>query len=108
MFWAIMVLPRPLVPTRIRLRASGRKSNVSARSMTSRSISVGQDTRGIPHRIRCCRAYDPQRHGERKKGEGDKRGIDIGVARGKGGAAHSMRGWWDARRQRAIFDGVTI
>src|SRR5260370_196030 len=25
MFWAIMVLPRPLLPTRIRLRASGRK-----------------------------------------------------------------------------------
>src|SRR5689334_23636802 len=43
MFCAIIVLPSPLVPIRIRLRASGRKSNVSARSMTSRSILVGQD-----------------------------------------------------------------
>src|SRR5215831_4634779 len=43
MFWAIIVLPSPLVPTKIRLRASGRKSNVRARSITSRSILVGQD-----------------------------------------------------------------
>src|SRR5215831_15667720 len=43
MFWAIIVLPRPLLPTSTRLRASGRKSSVRARSMTSRSILVGHD-----------------------------------------------------------------
>ena len=43
MFWAIMVLPSPLAPTRMMLRASLRKSSVKARSMTSRSMRVGQD-----------------------------------------------------------------
>src|ERR1035438_9129402 len=38
-----MVLPKPLVPTRTRLRASGRKSRASARSITSRSVFLGQD-----------------------------------------------------------------
>src|SRR5215471_1109694 len=37
-----MVLPKPLVPSSTRLRASERKSKVSARSMMSRSILVGQ------------------------------------------------------------------
>lgn len=43
MFCAIIVLPSPLVPIKIGLWASGRKSNVRARSMTLRSILVGQD-----------------------------------------------------------------
>src|ERR1700758_4976013 len=41
MFLAIIVLPNPLRPTRIRLRPSGTKSRVSARSTTSRSILLG-------------------------------------------------------------------
>src|SRR5258708_4624319 len=42
MFLAIMVLPRPLLPTSARLRPSRMKSRVSARSMRSRSILLGQ------------------------------------------------------------------
>src|ERR1035438_10666669 len=43
MFCAIIVLPKPLRPTRTRLRVSPRKSSVNARSIMSRSIFVGQD-----------------------------------------------------------------
>src|SRR6266540_2216813 len=61
MFLAIMVLPRPLEPSRTRLRPSRMNSRVSARSRRSRSTFLGQfqskSARGLkrPMRARCSR-----------------------------------------------------
>src|SRR3990172_11690725 len=62
-FLEIMVLPRPLVPISARLRPSRTNSRVSARSMRSRSIFLGQfqskSAMGLkrPMRPRCSRPW---------------------------------------------------
>src|SRR6516162_5658211 len=68
MFWAIMVLPRPLEPRRMKLRASGMKSRVRARSMVARSIFLGQfQSKSAIGRKRPMRAKRRRRSTERRE-----------------------------------------
>src|SRR6516162_1936236 len=68
MFWAIMVLPRPLEPRRMKLRASGMKSRVRARSMVGRSIFLGQcQSKSAMGRKRPMRARRRRRSTERRE-----------------------------------------